>query len=86
MFFLYSFFSFAQCSSDSFYDNCATNLNKAIFMKAYNISSNKFKKGESSIEYGYLYSKGTTYIITSCDTENNKMIVELYDRTKKLII
>lgn len=83
---LFSFHSFAQCNSDSFYDECATQLNKAIFMKAFNVSSEKFKKGESSVEYGYIYSKGTTYIITACDTENNKMIVELYDRTKKLIV
>lgn len=86
IFFLYSLHSFAQCSSDSFYDSCSTHLGKAIFMKAYNISSDNFKKGESSLEFGYIYSKGTNYIITSCDTENNKMIVELYDRTKKLII
>ena len=85
IFFLFSFHSFAQCSSDSFYDSCSTNLGKAIFIKAYNISSTNFKKGESSLEYGYIYSKGTTYIITACDTENNKMIVELYDRTKKII-
>lgn len=82
---LFSFHSFAQCNSDSFYDDCSTNLDKAIFMKAFNISTEKFKKGESSVEYGYIYSKGTTYTITSCDSENNKMIVELYDRTKKLI-
>lgn len=84
--FLYYIHSFAQCSSDLFYDSCSTNLGKAIFIKAFNISTANFKKEESSVEYGYIYSKGTTYTITSCDTENNKMIVELYDRTKKLIV
>lgn len=79
-------YGFAQCDSDSFYDECSTHLNKAIFIKAFNISTEKFKLGESSAEYGYIYSKGTIYTITSCDTENNKMIVELYDRTKKLIV
>lgn len=83
--FLYYIHGFAQCNSDSFFDECSSHLDKAIFMKAFTISSEKFKKGESSVEYGYIYSKGTTYTITSCDTESNKMIVELYDRTKKLI-
>lgn len=75
----------AQCSSDAFYDNCSTNLGKALFIKAFNVESKSFKKGESSVEYNYVFSKGTTYTITSCDTESNNMIIELYDRNKKLI-
>lgn len=75
----------AQCSSDAFYDACSTNLGKALFIKAFNVESKGFKKGEDFTEYNYVFSKGTTYVITSCDTENNNMIVELYDRNKKLI-
>lgn len=76
---------FAQCSSNTFYDDCSTQLDKALFIKAFSISTSDMKKGEKSVEYNYVFSKGTTYTITSCDIESNKMIIELYDRNKKLI-
>lgn len=74
-----------SCSSDAFYNECATKLEKALFIKAFEVESKTFKKGETSIEYNYVFSKGTTYLITSCDKEESPMIIELYDRNQKLI-
>lgn len=74
-----------SCSSDAFYNDCASNLDKALFIKAFEIQSKNFKKGETTVEYNYVFSKGTTYVITSCDKEENPMIIELLDRNQKLI-
>lgn len=84
--FLLSFSNYGQCSSDSFYDDCSTHLGNALLIKAFNIESASFNKGENYTTYNYVFSKGTTYIITSCDVENNNMIIELYDRNKNLIV
>lgn len=84
--FLSSLISKAQCEDEKFLDNCAAMLDKFVFIKAFNIDADKGKAGEGT-EFSYVLSKGTTYMITICDkAENgNRLILELYDRNKKLI-
>lgn len=77
----------AQCDDEKFLDNCAALLDKFVFVKSFNIEQVKSKAGEG-IEYSYVLSKGTSYLITICDqAENgNRLILELYDRNRKLIV
>lgn len=78
----------AQCDDEKFLDNCAALLDKFVFVKAFNIDQGKSTKTGGEIEYSYVLSKGTSYLITICDqAENgNRLILELYDRNKKLIV
>lgn len=83
LFIAFTFFSIdfvsAQCDEKKLKKECYEKLDNFIFIKSFNIT-----EGETT--FSYVFSKGTTYLITSCfqDTEN-KMVVELYDRNKKLI-
>lgn len=76
--------SFGQCDSDEFLDNCAANLETYTFIKAFNVSMKKSDK----VEYSYVFSKGSSYMIIVCDQNvpGKKMIVNLYDRNHKLIV
>lgn len=74
---------YGQCDSDNFLDNCASGLETFTFIKAFNTS---MKKTEP-VEYSYVFSKGSTYMILGCDQNEagKRMIVNLYDRNHKLI-
>ncbi|MCK4920055.1 MAG: hypothetical protein KAS71_03355 [Bacteroidales bacterium] len=76
--------SFGQCSSDEFLDNCAAKLETFTFIKAFNTEMKKTQK----VEYSYIFSKGSSYMIVACDQDipGAKMIINLYDRNKKLIV
>jgi hypothetical protein len=45
-------------------------------------------KKTDKVEYSYVFSKGSTYMIIACDQqkEGERMIVNLYDRNHKLIV
>ena len=77
-------FSYAQCSSDAFMDNCSSALEDFNFIKSFEFENSK---GGAKNEYSYVFSKGSTYRIVVCDENiaNEKMIVTLYDRNHKLI-
>lgn len=69
----------AQCDKDGLKNECSGKLDDFIFIKSFDIQSSKK-------EYSYVFSKGTTYMITCCDeSAGKKMVVELYDRDHKLI-
>lgn len=69
----------AQCSDKGFIDGCKAALDKFIFIKAFDIN-------DTNAEYSYVFSKGTTYVITTCEKNTNEqLIVELYDRTRKKV-
>ncbi len=76
--------AFGQCDSDAFLDNCASGLDDFTFIKAFNTSMNK----NGTEEYSYVFSKGSTYMILACDPDidGKRMIVNLYDRNRKLIV
>ena len=80
-----SVIAFGQCESDEFMDHCASSLGSNTFIKAFQV---KIKpKKEVKIEYSYVFSKGSSYTIIVCDQnqKGNRMIVNLYDRSHKLI-
>lgn len=72
-----------QCDSDAFMDNCASKLETYTFIKAFNTSMKK----TDVVEYSYVFSKGSTYMIIPCDQElaGSRMIVNLYDRNHQII-
>lgn len=79
-----SFTSGPECGSDEFLDKFAPALGDYTFIKAFNVEVNK--SGEKS-EFSYVFSKGSNYRIVICDQNGagNKMVVNFYDRNKKLI-
>ena len=82
---LFAQLSYAQCDSDDFLDNCASQLDTYTFIKAFNTA---LKPGPGSKqEMSYVFSKGSEYILVSCDQNNKggKMVVSLFDRTHKLV-
>ncbi|MGZ3862962.1 MAG: hypothetical protein ACXVPN_11165 [Bacteroidia bacterium] len=73
-----------DCGSDAFIDKCAPSLGDYTFIKTFNI---QVDKADGKFEFSYVLSKGSNYRIVICDqnSEGNKMIVNFYDRNKKLI-
>ncbi len=81
--------SIAQCDDEAFLDNCAQRLDDFTFLKAYKLTEKEIKDGKKTkgVEYSYVFSKETMYKLTVCDNKesDSKMIVNLYDRNRKLI-
>ena len=82
---MFAFKAFGQCDSDEFMDACAAPLGTHTFIKSFNTKITS--KKESKVEYSYVFSKGSEYMIIICDQKRagNRMIVNLYDRDHKLI-
>ena len=80
-----SFAAFGQCESDEFLDECAAPLGSHTFIKSFNTKINS--KKEAKVEYSYVFSKGSEYMIILCDQKKagNRMILNLYDRNHQLI-
>lgn len=74
----------AQCDSDDFLDNCSELLDDYTFMKSFEVKTDNSMK---SVTYKSVLSRDHNYILTVCNgnTKGKKMIVNLYDRDKKLI-
>jgi hypothetical protein len=79
-----SFTSGPECGSDEFLDKFAPALGDYTFIKAFKVEIDK--SGEKN-EFSYVFSKGSNYRIIICDqnSEGNKMVVNFFDRNKKLI-
>ncbi len=79
-----SFTAGPECGSDEFLDKFAPALGDFTFIKAFNVV---LKKADEKNEFSYVFSKGSNYKIVICDVnaEGNKMVVNFYDRNKKLI-
>jgi len=77
------YYVFGQCQTDEFLDNCASKLEDYTFIKAFNTDLPK----AGSEEFSYVFSKGSTYLIIICDQNitGNRMVVNLFDRNRKLI-
>ncbi|MCP4311690.1 MAG: hypothetical protein GY790_10540 [Bacteroidetes bacterium] len=80
-----SFIAYGQCGSDEFLDDCSSTLGSHTFIKAFNVELKPKKK--ENVEYSYVFSKGSNYMIIGCDQnlKGNRLIVSLYDRSHKLI-
>lgn len=84
----FSAIGFGQCTSDDFLDKCAASLGTFTFIKSFNVEIDKSKGGEKKVEYSYVFSKGSNYMLIVCDQniKGKRMIVNLYDRNHKLIV
>ena len=77
--------NYGQCDSDDFLDNCAPSLDTYTYIKKFPVAV-KRKKSENTV-FSYVFSKGSTYKLIVCDqdSEGGKMIINFYDRNRKLI-
>jgi len=75
--------SIPQCNDEDFLDGCAELLSDYIFVKSFNVEL----VSDMNKEFSYVFSKGTSYVITICDQNsgNDKMVVELSDRNHKMV-
>jgi hypothetical protein len=73
-----------ECGSDEYLEKFAPALGDYTFIKAFNVEVDK--PGDKS-EFSYVFSKGSNYriVIGDMNGDGNKMVVNLYDRNKKLI-
>jgi nitrous oxidase accessory protein NosD len=72
----------AQCDPDSQMGNCVSKLATGYtFLKSYKIS------GEKEIEYSYVFTKDTNYVLNLCNKngESSNMVVTLYDANRNKI-
>lgn len=82
---LFPSFSYGQCETDMFLDQCASYLGTYNYIKSFNVSASSRKK--ASPEFTYVFSKGSKYMLIVCDQyiEEGRMVVNLYDRDHNLI-
>lgn len=65
----------AQCQADE----CVSKISDGyIFLKSY-----KMEKAGNEVEYSYVFSKDTDYMLVTCNANN--VIVTLFDSNKKMI-
>lgn len=72
------------CDGEKLLSNCASGLDDFVFIKSFTVTS---EKEEQKTEYSYVLSRGISYRLVICEQDNAKksMVVNLYDRNKKLI-
>ncbi|MES2760891.1 MAG: hypothetical protein V4677_01740 [Bacteroidota bacterium] len=84
LFVAFSFDTKSNCDPETLLKNCASDLDDFVFIKSFPVETNKTTE---KTEYSYVLSRAITYRIVVC-TQNEadkKMVVNLYDRNKKLI-
>lgn len=72
------------CNPEALLDNCASGLDDFVFIKSFPVFA---EKADDKTEYSYVLSRGVTYRIVVCEqnAQDKKMVVNLFDRNKKLI-
>ena len=79
--------AFAQCDVDKFMNHCNARLsNGYTFLKSYSIESSK--ANNNVVEYSYVFSKDTNYMLTLCNKDGitpKNFTVGLYDRERNLV-
>jgi hypothetical protein len=74
----------AQCNAESLSTQCVPKLASGYnFLKTYKIE----KSGKEYIEYSYVFTKGTQYMINICAPDQNSkgIIVSLYDSKRNKV-
>lgn len=74
----------AQCNVDGLVQECSQKLGDFTFLKVYKID--KIKSGET-VEFSYVFSGNTSYILSLCDDKGANAGVEviLFDSNRKLV-
>lgn len=75
---------FGQCNTDPMVQKCSGKLGDFTFLKVYKID--KVKSGES-VEFSYVFSGNTSYMLSLCDDKGTDMGVQvsLFDSNRKLV-
>ncbi len=76
--------SYGQCNTDPMVQKCSGKLGDFTFLKVYKID--KIKTGES-VEFSYVFSGNTSYMLSLCDDKGTDMGVQvsLFDSNRKLV-
>ncbi|MFZ9981184.1 MAG: hypothetical protein ACO3FI_04035 [Cyclobacteriaceae bacterium] len=77
---------YAQCNPDAYALACVPKLADGFnFLKSYKIDGQGGQKGK--IEYSYLFTKGTQYMINLCveGTDTDGIVVNLFDGARNKI-
>ena len=71
------------CQSGMTQQHCIETIGDFVFLKKYSING----LSNPSIEYSYVLTKGTSYLINLCskDGYSNDMLVSIFDRQRNLI-
>jgi hypothetical protein len=76
--------SVAQCNADALSSQCIPKLATGFnFLKSYKIE----KGGKDFVEYSYVFTKGTQYMINICAPGQNTdgIVVSLYDSNRNIV-
>jgi hypothetical protein len=84
VFFSHSLFSQLECP-EKISTECNLMLDKFTFTKSYEIKPSMYQYGGEKKEYSYMFSKGNTYVITICDQGSGKLLLDIYDRNKRVV-
>ena len=75
----------AQCNADNLSTQCIPKLSPGFnFLKSYKIE----KGGKEYVEYSYVFTKGTQYMINICaaGTSTDGIVVSLFDSNRNKVI
>lgn len=84
IFFLTALEVIAQCNSEALSNQCIPKLSSGFnFLKSYKIE----KGGKDFVEYSYVFTKGTQYMINICAEGDNTdgIVVSLYDSNRNKV-
>ena len=74
----------AQCNAESFSNQCIPKLATGFnFLKSYKVE----KSSKDFVEYSYVFTKGTQYMINICSTGQNTdgIVVSLFDSNRNKV-
>jgi len=74
----------AQCNAESFSNQCIPKLATGFnFLKSYKVE----KSSKEFVEYSYVFTKGTQYMINICSTGENTdgIVVSLFDSNRNKV-
>ena len=86
LFFLFSGQANGQCNPEQYTDACIPKLASGFnFLKSYKIDGQGGAK--TKVEYSYVFTKGTQYMINVCATGSNTdgIVVSLYDSNRNQV-
>ena len=84
VFALSGFDSSAQCNAETLSSQCIPKLASGFnFLKSYKVE----KAGKEYVEYSYVFTKGTQYMINICSPDQNPdgIVVTLYDSKRNKV-
>jgi len=75
---------YSQCNPDTFTSECIPQLADGFnFLKGYKIDGKGGAKAK--VEYSYVFTKGTQYMINFCSGEGESIIINLFDSRRNRV-